>query len=294
MKSWKPLPEGTRVKHRIEGYEGWIDYPLTECHDGKKVNPDGKTLYRIRVHAQKGRKLAAQHELDDCKDTERLFRSTGALLQKIINKASSDDKRARDRLIQWNELLPLPCTIWALREYDPSNGGDPIKLFTDAERSDGSARYAVERFFPKLEEILAGWAPIAIVPSHRAGEYNAGLLGLVRKLEEKGHVDASTTLVRHLSIGSSRYSSERGVDRCDILCHLQSIKVNDSSAITQKVVLLLDDVVTSGTTFMACRKLLLDAGAAEVICLALGKTKPRKSMRTSKVLKPFRIELNKL
>ena len=35
--------------------------------------------------------------------------------------------------------------------------------------------------------------------------------------------------------------------------------------------MLLDDVVTTGATFMACRKLLLDVGVAEIICLALGK-----------------------
>ena len=63
------------------------------------------------------------------------------------------------------------------------------------------------------------------------------------------------------------------MDRYDIMRHLESIKVSDTGSLARKVILLLDNVVTSGTTFMACRKLLLDAGAAEVVCLALGWAK---------------------
>jgi hypothetical protein len=47
--NWKPFPEGTRVKHRDEGYDGWID-GVTEIRKGGKVNPDGKSKYRIRLH----------------------------------------------------------------------------------------------------------------------------------------------------------------------------------------------------------------------------------------------------
>jgi hypothetical protein len=46
------------------------------------------------------------------------------------------------------------------------------------------------------------------------------------------------------------------------------------------VILLLDNVITTGTTFMACRKLLLDADAAEVVCFALGKAIGRKTKET--------------
>jgi predicted amidophosphoribosyltransferase len=37
-------------------------------------------------------------------------------------------------------------------------------------------------------------------------------------------------------------------------------------------VLLLDDVTTSGSSLEACKRLLLDAGAAAVKCAALGRT----------------------
>ena len=42
--------------------------------------------------------------------------------------------------------------------------------------------------------------------------------------------------------------------------------------IKNRIVLLLDDVFTTGTSLWAGRKLLLNAGAEDVVLFALGKT----------------------
>lgn len=45
---WVRIPDGTRVRHRTEAYEGIVD-GLTEIVSGPGRNPDGKTQYRVKV-----------------------------------------------------------------------------------------------------------------------------------------------------------------------------------------------------------------------------------------------------
>jgi predicted amidophosphoribosyltransferase len=53
---------------------------------------------------------------------------------------------------------------------------------------------------------------------------------------------------------------------------LDSIKVVKPDLIKGRRVLLLDDVKTSGNSLIACKELLLKAGAKEVVMVALGRT----------------------
>lgn len=59
--SWVRIPDGTRVKHRREGHEGFID-GLTELVLGPDRNPDGKTQYRMNIGAPT-RHLVAESDL---------------------------------------------------------------------------------------------------------------------------------------------------------------------------------------------------------------------------------------
>lgn len=271
MTAWKPSPSGTRVRHLHDQYEGWID-GRTECLDGSRTNPDGRTQYRIRIYSHKGRKLSSHDELEDCKDTQNIFRSTEELLEKPVEKES---KRGadNDRWAYWITLLPLPYTVWALNDYDPSCQGDPVKLVKDA--ATGNTSNAVDQFFPNLDKILNPGIPIAIVPSCKRGEYNPALLKIAERLAENERTDATSLVARHQSIEPSRWKRQNDRPGNTIDEHLASIQIAEPSRVTGKIVLLLDDVVTTGATFMACRKLLLDAGVAEVICLALGRTQRR-------------------
>lgn len=283
---WKPFPDGNRVKHRDKGYEGWID-GLTEVAKGGKVNPDGKSKYRIRLHNRERRELAAEQEIEDRKDLETIFRSTATLLHKRIDKQSID-RQENDRWREWNRLLPLPCTIWALGEYHSLTGGDVTSRGNHTSQilnvKKGALPTAVNYFVGKLDEILSGSFPICIIPSSNPSTTSLGLREIIQGLAQNGRVDASSSLIRHEAIIPSqsatikrpvvkKYGLPLDADRENIHRHLDSIKVVDSSVIRSRVVLLLDDIVTTGTSFMACRKLLLDAGASEVVCLALGITK---------------------
>lgn len=67
---WVPIPDGIRVRHRVEGHEGVID-GLTELGKSLSLNPDGKTQYRINV-GMPDRKLAAEDDLLLIADQEGL------------------------------------------------------------------------------------------------------------------------------------------------------------------------------------------------------------------------------
>ncbi len=68
--TWKPLENGTKVRHRQDSYVGVID-GLTEICKGPKRNPDGRTQYRVRVEGKKIRELATADDLKSIKRTPR-------------------------------------------------------------------------------------------------------------------------------------------------------------------------------------------------------------------------------
>ena len=54
--------------------------------------------------------------------------------------------------------------------------------------------------------------------------------------------------------------------------HEKTVKVTDSSKVKDKVVYIIDDVWTTGSTLRACASLIRKAGASDVKLLAVGKT----------------------
>lgn len=58
----------------------------------------------------------------------------------------------------------------------------------------------------------------------------------------------------------------------DYLRDLQTLALNKEYDLKDKNVIVIDDVVTSGSTFIAVKKLLLDAGVKRIMCFALAST----------------------
>ncbi|MFQ5992447.1 MAG: hypothetical protein ACE5NA_08425 [Nitrospiraceae bacterium] len=48
-RKWMRIPDGTKVRHRLEGYEGAIDGLTEIVAQGSSLNPDGRTQYRVDV-----------------------------------------------------------------------------------------------------------------------------------------------------------------------------------------------------------------------------------------------------
>ncbi len=70
VERWVRIPDGTRVRHRSEAYEGVID-GLTEMVSGSERNPDGKTLYRVNV-GDTTRLLVSEDHLNILLDNNKL------------------------------------------------------------------------------------------------------------------------------------------------------------------------------------------------------------------------------
>lgn len=80
-------------------------------------------------------------------------------------------------------------------------------------------------------------------------------------------IDGSKVLIRKKTVESAHNGGNR-----DINIHLESIGVTNNNIIKNKVVWLIDDVVTTGNSYEACSTLLRSNGAAKVYFIALGKT----------------------
>ncbi|OWP25379.1 hypothetical protein CA839_05265 [Fusobacterium polymorphum] len=113
---------------------------------------------------------------------------------------------------------------------------------------------------------------ISLVPSSTEKKYNNNMLNICEYLCREFNI------LNGLTILSRCYSIETAHLCCgqrSIQPHLDSIIVNTPEIIKDKSIILFDDVTTSGCTFEACKELLLNNGAKEVLCIALGKTKEK-------------------
>ena len=70
VERWVRIPDGTKVRHRTEAYEGVI-HGLTEIVSGPDRNPDNRTQYRVKVGDGK-RLLVAEDHLNIFLDKEHL------------------------------------------------------------------------------------------------------------------------------------------------------------------------------------------------------------------------------
>lgn len=127
-------------------------------------------------------------------------------------------------------------------------------------------QWPLKRFFALLDPILAPDIAIAVVPTHLGYQAFWPTRTLAKQLAEQGRVDATSCLVRHTTIRKITFGgpSTRAL-------HRQTIRVENPQLIASRRVLLLDDITKSGASLMACRDLLLEAGATVVQPMALGR-----------------------
>jgi|SRR5208337_2888113 len=123
-------------------------------------------------------------------------------------------------------------------------------------------------FFNSVNPYLKKGIPVSIVPSHDPEKRTSNLVKLGQSLANDGRIDATSCLQRIIKIAKLADGGDRSIE-----VHLKSIRVVDIELIEQRHILLLDDVTTTGNSFIACKRLLLMSGASDVTCLALGKTK---------------------
>ena len=167
--------------------------------------------------------------------------------------------------------------------------GDFFSVCVSPLYYEGSVRDAILRFkfhdatayaslFGKLiadciREKLAGrydlisWVPLSAKRLKNRGYDQAMLLAMAAALELEDV--AVETLVKHTDVPAQSGMGSAEKRRANIS---GSYAAADSELIAGKRVLLIDDIVTTGSTLSECARTLLGAGASEVLCATLART----------------------
>ena len=104
---WVRIPDGTKVRHRSEAYDGVID-GLTEIVSGSDRNPDGKTQYRVNVGGNT-RLLVSEQHLNILLDNKNLVLL--AREPELYRRSVTDRLRAafaEDRFVTMGNKGPTP------------------------------------------------------------------------------------------------------------------------------------------------------------------------------------------
>lgn len=125
---------------------------------------------------------------------------------------------------------------------------------------------AIQYFFNLLDPEICDDVTICIVPSSNTANKMSGMCMLGERLAKNGRKNGVYYLNRYHSIDKLATGGNRSMD-----VHLQSINVLTDMNIQGDIVLLMDDVTTTGNSLYACREILLENGADKVEMFALGK-----------------------
>ena len=127
-------------------------------------------------------------------------------------------------------------------------------------------QWPIKRLFARLDPILQPGIAIAVVPTHLAYQAFWPTRALARQLAEQGRTDATACLVRHTTVKRITFGGPSTRE-----LHRQTIRVENPELVAGRRVLLLDDIAKSGASLVACREMLLEAGATLVQAMALGR-----------------------
>ena len=125
---------------------------------------------------------------------------------------------------------------------------------------------AVKYFYNLINEEICKDVTICVVPSSDADKKESGIGMLGEMLAADGRKNKVYYLQRTKSIDKLVYGGCR-----DRQVHMKTISTLDSIDINGDIILLMDDVTTTGNSLYACREILMKKGAKTVKMFALGK-----------------------
>lgn len=125
---------------------------------------------------------------------------------------------------------------------------------------------AVRYFYNLLNEEICEGVTVCVVPSSNSEKKVTGMSRLGEMLAENGRINKVYFLNRSKSIEKLATGGPRNKE-----IHMCSIETVKDMDVTGDIVLLMDDVTTTGNSLYACREILLERGAGEVEMFALGK-----------------------
>lgn len=115
---------------------------------------------------------------------------------------------------------------------------------------------------------LITWVPLSEGRLKNRGYDQAMLLAMAAALELDDV--AVETLVKHTDVPAQSGVGSEEKRRANIS---GAYNVPDEELVAGKRILLIDDIVTTGSTLSECSRMLLQAGAKEVLCCALARSR---------------------
>ena len=119
---------------------------------------------------------------------------------------------------------------------------------------------------PDIDYDVISWVPLSSMRKHSRGYDQAMLLALATALQF-GDV-AIETLEKPRDVRAQSELSDKEERSANIS---GAYEITDPELIEGKCVLLIDDIVTTGSTLSECAKVLLASGAKRVVCAALAR-----------------------
>lgn len=125
---------------------------------------------------------------------------------------------------------------------------------------------AIQYFYNLLDGEIRDGVTICVVPSSDSEKVESGIGDLAKRLATGKRIDKVYFLQRIKSIPKLAAGGSRDKEN-----HFQTIRTLSEVSITGDIVLLMDDVTTTGNSLYACKEILKENGAKEVEMFALGK-----------------------
>lgn len=195
---------------------------------------------------------------------------------------SASGREGAEKIVTLGRYLPNKSLLSAHGEkrfheertaYDPLGDEAAARLAADiaftrlVDALTRGRKWPIDRLVKRLDPILSPGIGVVVVPGHTPFGDDPPIRILARRLADLSErIDLTDVLSRHtpiqkITFGGPSYPS----------LHRQTIAVSDSERLIGQRILLLDDLARSGASLRTCQALILEAGAAEVQMLALGR-----------------------
>jgi len=122
----------------------------------------------------------------------------------------------------------------------------------------------IEYFVDLLDDCIPVSCAVCNVPSHDHRDPEPGVRRIVMGLTRAVRANASGCLVRNRTIAKLSRGGERGLH-----VHLHSITLTNMAALRGREVVIIDDIVTSGSSLKACKQIVGRANPKKVTLIAL-------------------------
>ena len=151
----------------------------------------------------------------------------------------------------------------------PGSDSQTLAYLKDSDGwSTPAKRDLLKRIGDWLKEVLDNLDfVVAIVPGHSPQSPPNFLHPIIGNFIRGNVKDGRDLLIRTREVPKAAHGGPRSQS-----LHEETIQVTDPSRVKDKVVYIIDDIWTTGSTLRACASLMLRAGASDVKLLAVGKT----------------------